>query len=332
MTLQYLNNLRGIAILLIIFSHSLTVIPRDMQDITSNILYALVNNVTILFVVLAGYFFLMMADNFHYGRYLKNKFFTVILPYILMSIPAIMIYMLGLKGSHNWIDLESFQRDHNIITQYLFFMVTGAHLGPLWFIPVIIINYILSPLYLWLARHNFLTLIFIASIVPAVIWGRSELNDNILQSFIFFLPAYLLGMVLFQKQSILEVKPNQALAVFIAYLIGLIILAVAMPAIPSSYSLIIKLAMSFLVLSFGMKYLSFKNVFLDICARLSFFLFFIHGYFAGFLRPVYGRFLSDVPDFIVMIGCFTFILIASFTAFFFAKIILKQKSKFIIGA
>lgn len=99
--LQFTNNFRGIAILLIILAHSLSVVNSyDDKNYITNILSLLLSNSTIFFIVLAGYFFSALSQNFNYLSFLKNKFNFVILPYIFISIPAICLYVFHLKDSH----------------------------------------------------------------------------------------------------------------------------------------------------------------------------------------------------------------------------------------
>ena len=62
--MQFINNLRGLAILMIISGHSISTLPDKGAFI--NMINNVVGNGTILFIVIAGYLFAETAVGFHY--------------------------------------------------------------------------------------------------------------------------------------------------------------------------------------------------------------------------------------------------------------------------
>lgn len=76
-------------------------------------------------------------------KFYASKFKNVILPYLIISIPAISIYVLGLKKEHNWVDINELMK-HSILYILIFFYATGANLGPLWFIPMLSLIFLRS--------------------------------------------------------------------------------------------------------------------------------------------------------------------------------------------
>ena len=198
--MQFINNYRGIAILLIVLIHAVGTVSSHGSVVLISI-NLLLENATILFVVVAGYLFSLSSGNFNYFEFLKHKFFTIIVPYFFVSIPAILLYMTGLKDNHYWIDMDWFH-SLSMPSQYLYLMGSGAHLVTFWFIPMIVPLYLCSPLILYLKDKGFLTLLFCLSLLPAVWFGRPEFSENNLVWTLYFLPAYLFGMLLAQRPQL----------------------------------------------------------------------------------------------------------------------------------
>lgn len=326
--MQFVNNFRGIAILLVILIHAVSIVERG----DSTVLFLLNNilkNCTVLFVVVAGYLFSFQVVGFNYKRFLTSKITTVVIPYIVISVPAILLYIFNLKSNHHWINMEWFS-EQNALYQYIYFMVTGAHLGPLWFIPMILIMYLFSPVIILLKNNNWLSLGFFISLIPAFYWGRPELNENVIQAFIYFLPAYLLGVLIQGVPCIYKIT-NKFSALILIMFLGLYSIIGNYIQIDSSTDLLFKLFLAISVLSFCSYYLTAKNKILDMFARLSFFLFFIHGYFAGFFRVINNRINVTGYEFIYVIGVFFMIVISCLFAFVLIKLIFEHKSKKWIG-
>jgi len=330
MGLHYVNNMRGIAILLVIFAHALSTVKGE--GIVFELLRALVDNCTVVFVAISGYLFTSLSENFRYLNFMKTKAKTVLLPYVIISIPALLMYLIPLKTTHNWIDLVWFHQELNIFEQAAFLLATGAHLGPLWFIPMILVYFTLSPVFIWLKNKNLIPAAFLITLLLAVYFGRPDRNDNALQSFVFFLPPYLLGMWL----SISNQWNNQTTQKYIiggtlAYLVGALLLYHFL-LIESSLDLLIKLVFTVIMFVLCAKYLNARYKWVDLFARLSFFLFFVHGYLSGFFRVIY-RDLPRSPD-NIWLAFLSFGLIIAFCmiGYLIAKPILKSNSKYMIGA
>jgi len=143
--LNYVNNLRALAILLIVFGHSLIVIQTENDTIEK--LLGLLGSGTVYFVVLAGFLFARINLELDYFRYLHNKIFSIVLPYLVISVPGVLILILGLKSSHHWIDLTWFHGELNLIEQLGLLLSTGAHVGSLWFVPMILLLFLAAPLF-----------------------------------------------------------------------------------------------------------------------------------------------------------------------------------------
>ena len=316
MRFEYVHNLRGITILLILLAHSIAVIPST-EGITS--LRLLMLNTSVIFIVIAGFLFAAIAKRYTYKSYLINKFKNVILPYFFLSLPAALIYIFGYKNTHSWINMDSFNQ-LSMISKYLYLMITGAHLGPLWFIPMIVIFYVLFPLLIFILnvkKINF-CLALIISLCIGMYVERPENNDNIMQSFLYFFPAYLWGIMLYRAPNIIELFKKYSL-IFCALFIFLVPMFYGVNGYSSALDLPIKIFFATLLYSFFSRYFDRKINTFNLFAQVSFFLYFIHGYFAGGFRMYFGSNSVEINNYILLAGVFGGILTASLLTFYMLK-------------
>lgn len=327
--MQFINNYRGIAILLIVLIHAIGTINNN----DSAILYAiglLLDNSTILFVVVAGYLFSSLSFKFNYRQYLTHKFRVIIIPYFFVSIPAVLIYMTGLKTNHYWIDMDWFH-SLTLINQYLYFMFSGAHLVTLWFIPMIIPFYLLSPVILYIRNKNFLEIFFVICLIPALWFGRPEFSENNLIWSVYFFPAYLLGMILCLRPRIYELLVAYCGPILLSFM-AIYLASNWFSPFSTSVDLLWKMSLSIILIACSKRYLAKKNRWLNMFARLSFYLFFVHGYFIGVIRILYRQYFNtEVTGILAASASFTVTIICSLLTFVMIKLILKDKSKIFVG-
>lgn len=328
--MQYINNFRGIAILMVILAHAKSTIPSDGHTIISWI-DLLLSNCTILFVAIAGYFFSSMAENFQYNGYLKNKLLVVLLPYTLISMPAVLIYILHLKTSHPWIDMDWFYSDLSLPVQYGFLMIFGAQLGPMWFVPMIALFYITSPVFIWLKSSPWLIMAFILSLMAAFYTGRPDHDNNPLWSFVYFTPCYLFGMILFKYRNSMH-KPSPHSTVLLALYVMSVILFDKLFGHNSSSDLLFKISFTYILLLLCKHYLNRKIPWLNIFARLSFYLFFIHGYFISIFRLEHSSILLNIDKLTAVIIVFIATIFFSIFTYVIGKFVLKRRSIYFLGA
>jgi len=330
MGLHYVNNMRGIAILMVIFAHALSTVKSDY--LLYKVLDALTDNITLVFVAISGYLFTSLSENYKFSRFMSVKLKTVFLPYIVISIPAIIMYVGSFKEYHHWIDMQWFHSQLNAVEQAGLLLITGASLGPLWFIPMIFLFFLLSPVFIYLKKHDLLGSTFAITMLGALLFGRPQLNDNAFHSLVFFLPAYLAGMWLSTTDRWQKIPMYQhCLPVLGAYLIIAPLIHLSVD-VSNSLDLLIKLFFTLLIFMVSAQYLNRKLKWLDLFARLSFFLFFVHGYMSGFFRVIYRLYFDTNGQIIYSLIAFCGILAACIVGFLITKPLLQSKSKFLIGA
>ncbi|MCU4674823.1 acyltransferase [Catenovulum sp. 2E275] len=326
--MQFVNNFRGIAILMVMMAHAVSAVPSN-DSFLVYMLDVLLENSTLLFVAVAGYLFSFLSVNFNYVQFLKNKFYAVLVPYFFISIPAIMLFIFEYKQVHRWVDLAWLQQ-LNVFEQAGYLLVTGAHLGPLWFIPMIILFYLSSPLLLMINNKWTLPIAFFVSLVAAYYTGRPEFNENALESFVYFMPAYLLGMLLVKYKKIYETFSPFSLVLGLVWLAFIVMVSLSVE-MTSSIDLLLKLGLTVLMLAFCKQYFDYKNRWLDMFARLSFFLFFIHGYFSGAIRVFYRVTHLEFEGLAAVLMSFVIITLASLSVFVVLKLMFSHHTKRFIG-
>ena len=331
--MYHVNNFRGAAILLIVLTHCLSI--YEVQPEAFRYLDSAIGNDTFYFVAIAGYLFSFTTNDFHYGRFMLGKFKAIVLPYLVLSIPAIAIYCLGIKTDHVWMDMDWFA-SLNPVLQVGFLYATGAHLGPLWFIPMILTLFALSPLLVPLKnRIALLTAVFLLSVVAGVIVGRPESGRFPEIESVYFLPAFLLGMLLAARPALYRTHAGGAAFIAVVLFVfsaSLPMLSDASHAFKMRLHLLIELVMSVCLFSLFHAFMNHRTRWLDLFARISFFVFFVHGYFVAAFRVVDSRFLDDVPAWASLPLYFAATVLLSVASFVVLKILLRDRSRTLIAA
>ena len=313
MKLEYVHNLRGLAILLIILAHSIAVLPSS-NDV--GYLKFLLMNSSILFVVISGFLFALIGERYTYKNYLVNKFKNVILPYLFLSLPAALIYILGYKTTHTWIEMDFFNQLPDLL-KYAYLLVTGAHLGPLWFIPMMVIFYLCFPLFIFTLnmRKKYLILLFVLTLFLGLYLGRPSHNDNTMQSFLYFLSAYLWGIMLYRMPEIIQLFRKYSFLWLILF-VSLTLFYYYIGGYDTHQDLPIKILLSTLLYSLFLHNYNCKVLLFSGLARVSFFLFFVHGYFAGAIRMYIKPDFFEINEYLLLTGGFMFILVATLISFY----------------
>lgn len=289
--------MRGVAISLIVCAHTLPSLDWSQHPMTEKVLDAIANQTSILFFFIAGYLFQYLSKRFEYRSYLTQKFKTVILPYLLLSIPALIVFVALTPRQHMWpwfYDLAGWQ-------QTLLFLLTGKHLAPLWFVPTITLFYLAAPLFLWIDRQRPQFYWVIVPLMALSIYLGRGGQWGPLNFAQYLLPVYLLGMAFSHYRE-------RAMALVAQWRWPLwALMAVCAAGFiwdwpqPPHYHLPMKMAMALLLVDLLYRFHHHIGNRLDEIAELSFGIFFVHAYFILFLKIVVvyvmeGRVYTGVGD------------------------------------
>lgn len=207
-----IHALRGVAIIMIVFTHCLGVF-KNSDLIGNSYLFSLLNlfafNFTTFFVLIAGFLFQHLTYKFNTKSYYLSKIKTVVCPYISVSIFCFFFLHYTYLSNLPWYS----STEPNIITTIIKMMLTGTQLLPLWFIPMIIMVYAMAPLlYHWSQKNLIMAGIF------CMFWVVMFTKPDFTQPFLNLLhygPVYLIGMMIRQNYELLmkSVKDNLFLVV-----------------------------------------------------------------------------------------------------------------------
>lgn len=190
--LPNVHSFRAIAIFAVVATHAL----YDLEWTATNRMWAkvcvsVVQNGTVAFVFVAGFLFQHLLGRFRYSTYLSTKVRFVILPYVLVSLP----YVLLQKTRHFGIFADGVKRSHGDLAHLAVQYLSGSQMPiPLWFIPMIAVYYLLAPVFVAIDRHprwywSLPPLLLLASFAH-----RPQHQTQLNQSLLYFLPVYLSGM------------------------------------------------------------------------------------------------------------------------------------------
>ncbi|MCZ4313783.1 acyltransferase [Comamonadaceae bacterium G21597-S1] len=336
---QHIHVFRGIAIILIVCAHTVPSLDWSKSLLLGSFLNAIANQSSIFFFFIAGYLFQYLSKGFVFSRYLKQKLRTVIFPYLLLSIPAIVVFTLMTQRVGMW----SWFYELPIWGQTGLFLLTGKHLAPLWFVPTISLFYLAAPLFLFVDRRFPLAYwLIVPLLVLSGYLGRGgPLGPlNFAQ---YLLPFYLLGMVCchYKDRSLQLIGRFWPLLALIA-MGSLFGRALDWPS-PPFWQVPFKLCMVLLLTWLLWKYHHVFGSSLDYIADISFGIFFIHAYFIIALKliAVYlvsGEIYKGVDTTVFDGGLLMYfsyvavVLLVSVAVIWLTKKVFKKNSRMPIGA
>lgn len=295
--LNYINVFRALAILLIVLGHCYFVDNRILGSICNEIF----DGGTVLFVFIAGFLFQHLSYKYETKTYFKKKFINVVMPYLITSIPGIIICFYA----HN---INPFYELNKFI-QIPIFLTTGwIHNPPTWYIPMTCIFFALAPLLLFLEKktfkqHRVLYILIPVLMLLTVIFPRVGVDNKLLvhadysywykyllelnipfRGFVNLFSVYILGMYLSANKSLIKSLYNRRFSLILAMLFTAaadVILQVK--GIYHNISLS-KILLTLIVLGYLEHYdtqiIAHEklNKIADIIAKYSFAIFFIHRY------------------------------------------------------
>lgn len=255
----------------------------------------LFHNATIYFAVISGLLFSLVLNKHSWGKFYLNKFKNVLAPYIVFSILYAFINgMLFVEPNSTPLTFGE------IIYSLPMHIVTGSSFAHMWYIPVLVAMFLLTPLFNLIVTNKALTPIMVLIISAPLVVSRSW-PDFVWENFVFFWGPYILGMFIgnYYKQAQLIFNKFKALLWFIVvistgtlvYLYLVEFEAIQGVKIQESIGYIQKLAIAFLVIDVMQRNEKALPTFLYKLGDCSFSIYFIHMFFAavfGFVMVTTG--------------------------------------------
>jgi hypothetical protein len=327
--LPYIHTFRALAILFIVTGHAVDAfIWPDGGDL-ERLLRIVFCNGSALFVFIAGYLFQHLSPRFEARNYYISKIKNVLIPYLLISIPAIVLFTTVMQRNTVW---DGFYQNP-VWKQVVLFYLTGYHLAPLWFVPMITIFYVIAPALIKLDRNHYLYYMLPFFAVISLLISRGSPS----QSFLHFLSVYVLGMACSRFKDLI----GNAMVKYV-FLIPVLVLYVAMALVEyrldtgtmTYWNYLQKVFASFFFLGLLHRLndrLTSKTA--STVAETSFGIFFLHAYFLTAGKLTYAHFFEQLP-----VGSVIKLLLLSLVTFAICvpvilciKRVLGHHSRYVIG-
>ncbi len=349
--LNYINVFRGLAILLIIAGHTMQIGVKG--SLINNISFEIFAGGTALFIFISGFLFQHLSAKFEYKNYLSKKWKNVILPYMYTAIVGVVFcFMIPTLYGNPFDGL-------NPIAQIGIFLTTGrVHNVPTWFIPMIVIFFLFSHLLLQLEKKNILYKLLPILFMITIYFPRMDIEPEwvanldylhkyfeylkyVGSGFIHFASMYVFGMYLSANKDKIDIfweKRKLILAFMIITAIGDIYFMHNGMFFNGTLS---KIFLTILVLGYlkhydeQIKSHEKINHWLDVTAKYSFGLFFVHWYFVFAFNQLFNVPkvipVVDVVSFFtatgIAIGRYLFVFGVSFFALYLIKLIVNKVLK-----
>ena len=335
MFLSYINLFRAIATIFVVVNHSIHGLqwgqPYDNFEM-SRLLKIVFSNGALFFVFISGFLFQHLLYKFNYVQFLKSRFMLVVLPYLIVSIPAVFAWTF-LYQKTGW-SVPPDLYDHPWWYQVGFFYATGLHMAPVWFIPMIIMFYVLSPFFQWFDKHPWLYLS-----IPLLMWLSWEQPRHWTPwvSFIHFFSVYIIGMAASRyKDIVLDFCYRWRYAIFVAFLAVVAYEWLRTTHVQSYFNYLNKLCLSFLMIALLHHYNDRPFKWLSWFAAINFSVFFLHTYANAGMKILFAgapaRSIEIVGNVFYQAIYVAIIIGISIIACLIIKKIFGKYSKYMIGA
>jgi hypothetical protein len=287
-----LNYFRAVAILIIVAGHCYGLVGIPNDTLTQKIIFNLVIGGTSLFVFISGFLFHhIFLPRYHYKTFIKGKIKNVLIPYLLLSIPI--IYWITLKGE-GWAPYYN-SENNGVIVQYLVptiqYLWSGNAMIAYWYIPFIMITFLMAPIHRWFAQQSTLTqfTIILFFLAISVFLHRPIDKLYVFQSVLYFFPIYLIGIFcsIHKAKIYAFMKGRELYLLFIAIYLAAYETFTGglgnyhkMPFIYQGIDIMLfqKIALSLFFMVWLHRFEETAVKSLDAIAATSFGIFFLHGY------------------------------------------------------
>ncbi|MBW3498589.1 acyltransferase [Janthinobacterium sp. NKUCC08_JDC] len=329
----FLDNFRGMAILFVILSHTPSI--QEMGGMGKYLNFTL-TDATTWFVFISGYLFCYLEVNkFNYMDYLLKKAKYVILPYFFFAFIAL---SLKLYVSQNVLF------DLTPLNYVLWSLLVGwAIVFPLWFIPMIVIFFLMTPVFNVLSKTKSLYVVTFFALLFSAFSSRPINNSNAILAFLHFLGFYLFGVLAASNASVLDNLSKSVKTIIITVSFFVFFISASLyfkqPKFPPdffsglglpNYISIGKLALLVAIFFLFERFMNRENKILGYFAKISFGLFFVHGFVIYAFSKLMARnvFFSEAGKIFLEVGV---VFCVSIAVVLIMKKVLKKRSRYVVG-
>jgi peptidoglycan/LPS O-acetylase OafA/YrhL len=300
---KHLHAFRGFAILNIVAAHCWTTlmiiatqdnINHELRPLSA-VSETLFHNATIYFAVISGLLFSLILKKYSWKKFYLSKVKNVLAPYIVFSV--IFAFLSGLlivaPGTE---PLTA----NDVINKLPMHIITGSSFAHMWYVPVLIVLFLLTPVFNVVVTNKKLLPILVVILLAPLFVSRSW-PDFVWENFVFFFGPYVFGICLGNNyiQVHLLIEKYKSTLWFVALsttaILGYLYLieyeSILGIQLQESIGYIQKLSICFIVLNFMQRNEIKSSQFLSTLGDYSFSIYFVHMFFVvvfGFIMIYSG--------------------------------------------
>lgn len=332
--------------MLIVGVHCRTTVSWPSDSWLNKLLTFGLDSSTVLFVFISGFLFQHLNTHaLDYKDYLWKKLKYVLIPYAIVSIPAI-VDKVFFEETAVW--MTSFYQTTGMAGKIVFLLATGKHSGPFYFIPMIAIIYLLAPVLFRLQKTNQFGWAGPTMAFAGLFTYAYGYYANLLESLIYFLPVYIFGMWIGKyKDRVLGVS-KYVIALLVFFYLTVLTLEMT-GGIHSEHlqffendphyvttnfnlSKLKELTLA-VVLLISFHRLKLSSTLLTTLGNYSFGIYFIHIYFINLIEKTVIYFkLPTIQNGGGYVLLLLFVITASGLCVWMTKKIFKQHSRLLVGS
>ncbi len=306
--LDYMEGFRGLAIIFVVMIHANNaLLRRGVEGVTDQFswvytgFHILSHNSTVYFALISGILYAYCLHRKPHGEFLQSRFSAVVAPYAIVTI-FLTLMLFGMAAMRG----DGLPASSGMASELAYNLVFGEAWNHLWYIPVITVLYVISPLLLRLAERR--ELIWAATILTLLPLAVSRTATEVtLAMLVYFSGVYMVGLLIGvnPERTLAQLERFWKWAVFIAvaaacgvaYLDWAGIEFVGPTSVRESAIYVLRIALAVLML-IGLRKFSGRlgpktDRALKLIAAYSFGIYFLH---APLLRPIVKVVGSFVPD------------------------------------
>lgn len=346
MFLNSINHFRAIAITIIVAGHCFYMVDATFDTLPERAFGNLIAGGTVLFVFISGFLFHhIFYKRYKFKKFMAGKLKKVLLPYTLLSIAPIFLLVLRQDPYYSLFDPQGTGLVATYLVPAFKYYLTGRFLTAYWYIPFAMILFLLSPLHMGFIELRFKWQMFITGMwfVVSLFLHRPVDDILILQSVVYFMPVYLIGIMASEKKQAIYAKLKGKEVYLLLIAIALATLQAGLGRFssyqkaPFAYDgidimLFQKVALCFFFMVWLHRFEQVNSKYINILASTSFAIYFTHGYFMQVIREVVSAFDIEFSSPwlwypIVTVGMMLACLIVAISL----KRLLPNHSRYLIG-
>ena len=212
--LGYVHLYRAISAVFVVICHCPLLLVGNLDRTFEGTIF---QRSTHMFIFIAGFIFQHLANRFDWKKYYFNRFRFVLVPYLAISIPFIAFRIFVKK------DIVA-DASGGLFEKVVYILATGSHQIPYWFIPMIMIFYVVAPVLVYLDKDKRIYYLLPVFILVSMFMTRGQISNNqIGLLFVHFFSVYLFGMFCSRNKELLFIIVGKYITLLVASLAALVV-------------------------------------------------------------------------------------------------------------